>query len=183
MKKMLFFLLIILLQSCLFKQNPEMKELDKITSSFCKKMAKEKQLYLCGSGGAFRGAIHQVFLDFNSYKKVNLEEVRIMIVDITEELLKEINSNEFIREYLVQYPFKTENVETGIMFLDRSDNGWIKDMNFISNVTLYDSKLLFSICDHSIKNGNRLVEVKEEPYSEALRIVQEQRMVGNIAER
>jgi hypothetical protein len=78
-----------------------------------KDLAKNKQLYLIGTGGRAMLGIERNSLDFSYYRdeELKIEEARKDIVEVVSKYLQEINQKKELRPFLRNYPFTLENVE------------------------------------------------------------------------
>ncbi len=93
---------------------PDERIADKITAKTAKKLRKEKDLCLIGTGAQMMYEIEMLAMSFNYYKEVDVEQARELVVYATETYLDAINSNEKIRPYLANYPFTAKNIEIRI---------------------------------------------------------------------
>lgn len=136
----------------------------------------EKQYHMVCSlvGGEFLGQINGIHLDFDTIGPMSVEELRILIVQVTEELLDRINADEEIREYLANYPFRSTNLRLNI-WLRGSDLRPIKNKGANTDL-LYGVMLLHGDLTYEIENEDKpfLQTVKSETYDEALEIVRTQ---------
>lgn len=170
MKGMLLFLCSLF---SLFLGNPDddradIKMVDKHTNSFASKM-KQRGYYLCGSGGAMMDNIKKIHLGFDLKKKVEIDEARLRLVEMTEEFLEEINSDEKLRPYLDNYPFNHKNAELSIGFKD--SKGFFFEEG-VATVMIVGNKVFYSI---SKDRTSPLVTVLSETYSEAFEKVKQQK--------
>ncbi len=151
-------------------QTPEyIKISNKISSSYCQELSRNKGLYLTGSGGAMVDDIKKINVHFDSFASLSVEEARKLYVEVAEGFLKRYNENEAVRPYLHNYPFKLENLELMISFTDetrkRRSEGLValvfnarKDLLFYYG---YDEK------------ENQLYEIYEESYSQAIEMTKQ----------
>jgi len=117
-------------------QSPDYVQLaHKITKETAKKLKEEKNLYLIGTGGGMMGDIKMMAMSFNYYQEVNLESARKLLVYAIDEYLSAINSNEKVRPYLHNYPFRVNNIEIMIFIYnpDRSKPA-LEKINFIQSI-------------------------------------------------
>ena len=102
--------------------------------------------------------------NWRGIKKVNVEEARILLITLTKELLDRINSDQQIRPYLDHYPFTEKGISLGLSFYDdqgkRVDNGYVAHL-FVAK----DGNICYDTYNHE-------EDLYEEPYEEALRIVE-----------
>ncbi|PCI76478.1 hypothetical protein COB21_04300 [Candidatus Aerophobetes bacterium] len=108
--------------SCGHQSPRYVKIAHKITDDTAKKLAKEKNLVLIGTGGGMMHDIQMMAMSFNFYHEVNLQEARELVVYAIREYLSDINSNEKVRPYLHNYPFTAKNVEVRIFLYEPDRN-------------------------------------------------------------
>ncbi len=93
---------------------------DRITEQTARKLQKQKNLCLVGTGGQMMDDIQVMDMSFFYYQEVDLKTGRELIVNAINEYLLAINSNKEVRPYLHEYPFTAKNVEIRI-FLYKPD--------------------------------------------------------------
>ena len=87
-----------------------------IVNSYVKEFAKPRGLTLTGYGGAMMNDIQGITLRFVSFDALNIDQARILYVDIMEEFLNSINCHEKIRPHLHNFPFEESNIKLSISF-------------------------------------------------------------------
>lgn len=134
-------------------------------------MKRENNLVLIGSGSSFPDSIHGFILDYIAYKKLDIQQARIIFVKSTQHLLDMINSDQVIRPKLANYPFTEDNLEFRLSFLD--NKGRYFEPPNVAYISIIDGKIYYSFYDNQ---KDRFIDEMDfvEPYSEALRIVQEE---------
>ena len=76
----------------------------------------------CGTGISMPGGpVRELGLYFDINGSFSKEYIRKLIIEIAEELLCQINSNEKFRPHLIKYPFTIEDVE--IIIYNHDKNG------------------------------------------------------------
>ncbi|MCH9627352.1 MAG: hypothetical protein S4CHLAM2_09900 [Chlamydiales bacterium] len=141
---------------------------DRIVKRYNKEVAKPKRLCLSGSGGAMMDDIKKVILNYQSFDSLNIDEGRVLFVDMMEEFLVRMNQNEKIRPYLHNYPFGVENFKLRIGF-DDSKRNIIGDGHVALMFVNKNQDLLFEAYD---QETGKFYTLHREPYAESLRIVQ-----------
>jgi hypothetical protein len=96
--------------------NPYEEEVDGLLASFTEEIQKEYDLERWSMGGRLTNGIEEIGGKFKLYQAVSQEEARELIVEISDKLLKRINSNEKIRPYLKEYPFKSTDLKLRVCF-------------------------------------------------------------------
>jgi hypothetical protein len=146
-------------------QLPEYEKIaNRLTLRTVLKIEKETGLSLIGVGGGMMDDIQEMMIAFQYRQEVDFDTGRRLLVHAAEEYLKAINSSEEVRPYLHEYPFT--NVEVEIYFV--KPNGSYVSPGVLSIIALREGQVIYSIDD---KETDRLIDIREEPYAEALRIV------------
>lgn len=154
---------------CFFgTQRPDIKMINKHINSFAAQEEK-KGFYLFGSGGEMMDNIKKVHLSFDLQKKVEVDEARVMLVEMTQKFMQQVNSDEKIRPYLENYPFTHLNTEFSISF---KDSRHIYLQEGIALAMMVKDKIYYSISD---SETGPFKHVYEETYAEALEKVKAQK--------
>src|SRR5258708_2977316 len=66
---------------------------DEIMRKVAIKLKKEKDLYLCGTGGQMMHQIQMLALSFDYYHEITIEEGRELLVDVVNEFVAQVNAN------------------------------------------------------------------------------------------
>lgn len=146
---------------------PYCEIIDNITHKFLREYIKPKGLICIGSGGSMMDDVKKVSLSFVSFKALNVEEARILYVDIIEEYLKRVNSDEEVRPFLHNFPFTIDSLDFDIRF-DYKNNCVRKDGHVAFMFIRRDQNICYKASD--VQTG--YYSIHREPYSEALEIVQ-----------
>src|SRR5690606_25794011 len=175
------------------KQSPDyLKYVNEVVDDFVKKMEKKYQLHCYGSGGSMPTDVEKIKVLFISYNKYTIEDARKMEVDAIQNLLQRINAHEKLRPYLREYPFGADRVGVTISFRTKMDghpiDGSVALVSLVNNKIYYDAaemKMSEPIPLTRIHKNNewtkelipgklreKLVPLMEEPYEEALKIVE-----------
>jgi len=171
MSKMLCLLpILFLFTSCAMRDANYCKMSDRIVSSYIKEFAKPRNLMLSGYGGAMMDDIQEISLRFLSFSALNVDEARVLYVEMMEEFLCRINHHEEIRPYLHNFPFDVNNLDLTIGWIN-SDRRITKDghmaLMFIGN----NHTIYYEAYDPNTEDFYTLCK---ESYEEARRTVQEQ---------
>jgi hypothetical protein len=175
------------------KSSEYLKFVNEITNSFAKEMEKECDGLICiGSGGSMPHDVEKIEVLFVAYRKVGIEDARKMEVYGIQKLLNKINAHEKIRPYLKEHPFKADRIGMSISF-QTEDNHHIADgsvayVSLIKNRVFYDraemrKEMTAPGADCRDLNNiieipprerivERLIDLFEEPYEDAVKIVQ-----------
>ncbi|CDR34241.1 hypothetical protein [Criblamydia sequanensis] len=118
-----------------------------------------------GSGGSLMYNVKKLSMEFQHKGILNKNELRKLLIELTDLFLEEINNNEEIRPYLENYPFTPKNIDITIYIRD-SQNQRVFYPNLCVASSLY-GKLLF----HTNDEANPIAPfytTEEETYEEAL---------------
>lgn len=130
------------------------------------KLAKKYNMEIAGTGGGMIDCVKLMALSFNINKILNKNESRQLLLDCAAEFLKEINSNQEIRPYLVQFPFSVENIEIKIFIHDHEGRN-VYDPN-LSVISIVKGELRFRTNDKD--NRYRFKSQYFESYDQALKL-------------
>ncbi len=142
---------------------------NEITRAFVKEAKKEFGLLCYGSGGSMPHDVVEIELDFECYRHVTIDEARELEVKVTEMLRQRINEHEKIRPYLRDYPCKSRTAHVMISF--RKARGG-RQTEGVALIFPARNKLFYNAVDPVT---NKLCDLFEEPYEEALKIVHSQK--------
>ena len=166
------------------------EETHKITNNFINEMRREFNLFCIGTGGNLNKGVQEVDVSFIIYRKLNIEQARELEVKATERLLELFNTETKIRPYLAEYPFTVNRATVSIGTQTTADR-WPTDGSVVhvftaKNKIFYSAAELYTytttpfidsetgipadfVPEEVVKT--RLVDLYEEPYEEALKIV------------
>jgi hypothetical protein len=171
---LIFSLLILCFSSYVYpKVQPSAKTINydqianKITMNFANKMKQKKNLLFCGSGGAMMGNIQEMHVSFNYYTLIDIPFARKLLIECAKEYLQDINDNIEVQPYLHDHPFTAKNLEISI-FTYNTDGRGVLYPN-LRNACLYQGIIYYFGDD-----GEKFVTIKEEPYDEAVKIVEKE---------
>lgn len=113
--------------------------------NFATKMKTERGWYLNCTGGAMFNDIEKIAIGFEISEKVTLEKARALMVETALAYLNEINSDDKLRPYLHEVPFKPKNLDISLVFqFDPQDETSIKHVSLMFNeITYYKEKQFF----------------------------------------
>ena len=143
------------------------KYANEIINSFVREMKEEFNLHCSGSGGGMPYDVEEISVGLVSYKKASIEDARELEVMATERLLKLINEHEKIRPFLREYPFKANRAKVAIYFSPIKNAKLEEDV--VARVTQIKNKIYYLTEEKVTK---QYISLAEEPYEEALKIVQ-----------
>ena len=125
-------------------------------------LKEEKELYPYGIGSEMMYQIKMLALGFRYYKEVNIAQARELLIRAGTVFLDTINSNEQIRQFLHNYPFKPENIEISI-YLQKPD-GSNPDPDKLTVITITNGVLDYMIDE---PGTYRLLTIYKETFEEA----------------
>ncbi|MBS4162988.1 Uncharacterized protein PRO82_000269 [Candidatus Protochlamydia amoebophila] len=143
---------------------------DLIVKNFAKRMKQERDLNLEAIGGSVYNGIRKFTLGFRREGiPLNKEESKKLIIEITEEFINEVNRNEMIRPYLIDYPISNINVSMSIFNYDFDGN--FIHAPFVSSIAADNNKIVYFF-----KGNKSLYDYKNEheKYDEALKKFKEE---------
>jgi len=141
---------------------------NQIVTSFARDMEKEFGLICIGEGGCMPHDVQKMSVEFISYQRATIEQARELEVKVTERFVEAINAYHKIRPFLREYPVQPFRAEVAISF-EKKNNHFYEDGS-VSRVFQVRNKIFYKKSDSSSPTG--FVKLLEEPYDDALRIVQ-----------
>ncbi len=166
----LIFIISLLIYGCKMNCNEKNEDyevyVNQIIDSFANEMEKEHGLVCKGHGGRMPHDVEDIGVSFNCYRRVSIEEARRLEVKATERFLEIINSNEKIRPFLREFPFKPNRGKVSISFRT-ADNLRYTDGS-VAYVTQFKNTISYCADEETSPS---LITLKKEPYEEALKIV------------
>ena len=139
-----------------------------ITRSFSEQMKKEFSIDCIGSGGSMPYDVEDISIKFVAYQRATIEEARALEVKVTERLVQMINAHEKIRPFLKENPFPYYRTKVGISFYKRNNSPYLDGS--VAYVSQVNSKIYYRA--ENPDNPDIYNQIKDEPYEEALKIVQ-----------
>lgn len=162
MVRLLFFLIISLFCGCT-SSNRDISERQKFQHQAIfdfEEKIKNKGFRVSGVGGAEKeGKTWQLKVNLDSNFELTVPVARSLIVELSEQFLREINSNEKLKPYLIDYPFTTENLQLCIFGKQPQ-----KTNDFLLYVSMDNSHVSYR---KDNPNGGKLIPVLDETYEEA----------------
>lgn len=139
-----------------------------ITRAFSKQVKKEFGLECIGSGGCMPHDVEEISIKFAAYQRATVEQARELEVKITEKFVQMINAHEKIKPFLRETPFPSSRICVGISF-SKPNNTPYTDGS-VAYVSQINNKIYYRA--ENPNNPNVYKQIKNEPYEEALKIVQ-----------
>lgn len=168
-----FILITALIISCSknsYQPSQKQNSINHVRKKAAYSIQKKYGLIPCGTGGQAMDQIQMLALMFDYRQPIDMERGRELLIKSVEEFANEINTDPTIRPYLVQYPFKPENIEIRIYIHDRQGNHFAEDqLCVISSLT---GTLNYIVPDDKPPG---LKIICQETYSEALKRLEDTR--------
>lgn len=145
------------------------KYVTEVISTFVKEMHKKYGLECGASGGRMPYDVEEISISFTAYHRATVEQARELEVKAIERFVQIINSHEKIRPFLREKPFPANRVRISISFEETQ-----KSTSFSNNNVEFicHAKNRLYYLAHDPKNPYVGKDIKDEPYEEALKIVQ-----------
>lgn len=154
------------------------KDTDRVVNEHVKYVQTTYGISPCIRGGGYRDKVNSISVGFMAKKApMDVAGARKLIVALSEDLLKRINGTEEIRAHLVEFPYPAEDLNYTIYFKDQNGEfarnaGDSKDPNNLYWVISKGGTVVYGIANDMTK-GKLPISVHKEPYTEALKIVQQ----------
>ena len=131
------------------------------------KMIKDKYLLRpCGEGVAMPGGpIQELTLCFDTKHPYNKEQLREVLIKSAQELLKQVNENNEIQEFLKEHPFNLRNIQI-IIYNSDKDGREVYDPG-ISTAEISQGILTYQTVDAT--DTFKYKKETEESYEDALK--------------
>lgn len=148
-------------------------QVGKVISRSEKIIYKKYGMKAAGTGiGMPSGVIHKIGLAFSTRDILTRDELRVLLIDCAQIMLKEITSNAEIQPFLVKRPATLDNVQI-ILYNQDKDGGDRYDPE-IATAQISNGILNYTTLDGDVPIGpykNRY----NETYEEALKILEQQK--------
>lgn len=141
---------------------------DIVTARAEKIIEKKYKLKACGAGiGMPGGIVEHLGLAFNTNKPLTKDQLRILLIEFAQILLHEVTSNKEIQPFLIQTPFTLNNIQ--IIFYNNNIDG-----REVFDPGISTAQILSGVLDYRTIDPDtfRYKKIVEEPYEEALKILQ-----------
>jgi len=148
---------------------------NEIRKAFAMQMFNEMGLVCTGHSGMMHGKLEEMGLQFNAYRRANVEEARALQLLVMEKLVQAINAHEKLQPFLDERPITYKRVSVSIAF--EGPNGRYCDgsVGRISNVTdlagAVENRNTFFYSTIDPFTG-KLIDLFDEPYEEAVKLTQ-----------
>lgn len=129
-------------------------------------------------GGKLTNGIREIGATFKIYQPMTQDQARQLLIELTDQLLSKLNSNEKIKPFLKQFPFPVDFLKIKI-FSEQREGTSFPDV-FIENVILEDNRIYFLQKTLLPKEEDKFfrdsehISLPSESYSDAREIVNSQ---------
>lgn len=153
--------------------SPHVKYTYKEINKFKKHAFKKYGVVLWGHGGGFMNQINKIDLSFYIKKEKSLDEMRDMIVNLANDFITQVNSNNEIKQYLVEIPFSSDHLKLSVALFDKNRkfilNSEESKEKKISLVSLIENDIYYKAAH---KEGSPMQLICKETFQEAIEKVQ-----------
>lgn len=96
------------------------RAIDAVTNRFTEEMKRNEHFVLSSSGGKnSKTTVEIITLGYDTGKKLDVREGRILLVKCVSKLLEELNASKELRPYLDHYPFSAKGIRFSIHSYDQ----------------------------------------------------------------
>lgn len=167
LSKLYYFFSLILCSGC--TKTPDGNDaIGKFTSSFQAEIKNNYGFSLYGAGASFPVKIESIDLFFQSDSIASIEEARRLVIPIANRMVDAINRSEYLTPYLSNVPATLKNISLTLNFNEVQNN----KTSIQSVMVVGKKKLIFYYTRE--KDKLKLKEVLEEPFDEAVKILQDE---------
>ena len=156
------FIFFLLITGCSLLKKDYSEIAHAITLRTAKQLEKEKGMKLVGTSGGMIDQVNSLGMHLYYYSPQETPEARKLALFVVDKFLHNINSDEKVRPYLNNYPFKVEDLEIFLYF--RHPNRFEIKPRKICNIVIDNGQLTFNTRN---KETGRLTTLFEETIEEA----------------
>jgi hypothetical protein len=139
-----------------------------ITRAFASQIQKELGLECEGNGGCMPYDVEEISIKFVAYQRATIEQARELEILLTEKFVQLINTHEKIKPFLRESPFPPMRARVGISFSKQNNKPYTDGS--VAYVSQVNNRIYYHAEDP--KNPYIFIDLKDEPYEEARKIVQ-----------
>lgn len=163
----MFFIIFPFISSCMSLPREE-KYANQIINNFAKRQKKINNLQVKGTGGCIPNRVKSLFISFDMYEKLTLEEAREKYISIIDDFVEYINQDGRLANYSQNWPFTEKNVDVNLAFTSRNE---FIDPPYIAFICVCNETICYAQNKRGEK-GNPLVTFHKETFEEAKKIIQ-----------
>jgi hypothetical protein len=148
-----------------------LRYVSEVISAFEKEMYRDYGLKCKGTGGRMPHDVEKITVNLFIYQNATVEQARELEVRAIERFAQIINAHEKIRPFLREYPFPSNRIDVSISFdkpKKKKTSSLEDDVAFV-----FQAKGKIFYRAYNPENPYLFQPIKDEPYEEALKIVQE----------
>lgn len=139
----------------------------KVINETAKTIEKKYKFHPIGTAMSGMGKFRSLGIEFQVRGALSKNEARKIIIDCIDKFLLNINSNEKLKPFLSNYPFKPENISI-VLYIDDSFGRELFHPE-VSIVGYADDRLTYKTLDP--ENEYRFKDSYDETYEEAFQLV------------
>ena len=141
-----------------------------VTSAFAKEMHEKYGLECGRSGGSMPYDVEKISVSLVASGGATIEQARELEVKATERFAQIINAHEKLRPFLREYPFPAARADVSISFRNSKNSRSLSRKNEVKYVLHAKNRIYYQA--ENPENPYVYKDIKDEPYEEALKIVQ-----------
>ena len=141
-----------------------------VTSAFLKEIHKEYGFECGASGGEMPYDVERISVKLVAYQSATIEQARELEINLTERFVQIINAHEKIKPYLRECPFPSSRACVSISFRNAKKAFSLSSKNDVIYVLQAKNRIYYQA--QNPENPYVYKDIKDEPYEEALKIVQ-----------
>lgn len=168
---LIFILFLLVCHSKIFGYEEYSDLTKKIIYECSKEVEKKYKLKLLSTGGSTAYDIRQINRGYIYLSEATIPEARRLYVETAEVFIKKFNENKELRPYLRDYPFNFDHLALGIHFRNNKGHQPKKGMVVLMCGGSKDICYFGQVTD----DPDDLQEIFTEPYTEALKIVRDEK--------
>ncbi|MCE5319226.1 MAG: hypothetical protein LLG04_17915 [Parachlamydia sp.] len=170
-------IMMLLTQSCAPALSKQTVWAYRFMGDFAKQQQQENGFFAYGVGSSMpKGKLKTICLDFVSTGKLKLDEARVAYINLTQQMLLQVNADDSLRNYLDHYPFTEADIEISLAFEEESG----KDVEPPSIAAVSLTRGIIHYVWYDASTERFFKERITEPYEEALHIVRSEGKVSGL---
>lgn len=155
--------IVLFMTSCSYGSTSS-SEVNSFVRNFNKSFPKQHNLTFGGVGLSYPDEkLLKIDLTYSACYPADINQARVLIVQLMETTLKQINSDPKLNKVLSSFPFTVNEVIVKISFMDANGDFLNTDSKSLALVSVIKGKVYFSVND----NPYTFTDVLVEPYAEA----------------
>ena len=141
-----------------------------VTNTFLDEVYKKYGFECAATGGGMAYDVEEISVKLIAYRSATIAEARELEVNLTERFVQIINAHEKIKSYLREFPFPSSRVDVSISFRNPKKTFSPSSKSDVKYVLQAKKRIYYQA--ENPDNPYVYRDIKDEPYEEALKIVQ-----------